>query len=203
MYTMRESFIFGLTLWIAIWPMSMVIMYRSFRWWYRHGLVTWLWVGLADLTYAIIAFTIWGMLVNYLQDNVMVFRITSACVLLLFGIYMLRKSIHMKVIPTVKEKNISLIKDFTSAYGLTIVNPMTILLFRWFSWQIVSSSTTFGAIIPLALLVFVGSVSIQLSIALISGRIKNKIINPSIIRNINIAASIIVILFAGKWLVGR
>ena len=43
---------------------------------------------------------------------------------------MLRKSIHMKAIPIVKEKKISLIKDFTSAYGLTIVNPMTILLFR-------------------------------------------------------------------------
>jgi hypothetical protein len=54
------------------------------------------------------------------------------------------------------------------------------------------------SIIPLALLVFMGSVSIQLSIALISGRIKNKIINPKIIRNINIAASIIVMIFAGK-----
>lgn len=200
---MWESFLFGITLWIAIGPMSMVIMYRSFRWWYRHGLVTWLWVGLADLTYAIIAFTIWGMLVNYLQDNVIIFRITSACVLLLFGIYMFSKSIHMKAMPTIKEKKISLIKDFTSAYGLTIVNPMTILLFRGFSWQIVSSSTTFVSIIPLALLVFIGSVSIQLSIALISGWIKTKIINQSTIRNINIVASIIVMMFALKWLMWR
>ena len=183
--------------------MSMVIMYRSLIWWYRHGLITWLWVGLADLTYAIIAFTIWGILVNYLQDNVIIFRITSACVLLLFGIYMLRKSIHMKAIPIVKEKKISLIKDFTSAYGLTIVNPMTILLFRWFSWQIVSRTTTFMIIIPLALSVFIGSVSIQLSIALISGWIKGKITNHNIIRNINIVASIIVMIFAGKWLLWR
>ena len=183
--------------------MSMVIMYRSFVWWYRHGLVTWLWVGLADLTYAIITFTIWGILVNYLQDNVIIFRITSACVLLLFGIYMLKKSISMTNIHIIKEKKTSLIKDFTSAYGLTIINPMTILLFRGFSWQIISSSTTFINIIPLALLVFIGSVSIQLSIALISGWIKGKITNRNIIRNINIIASIIVMMFACKWLLWR
>ena len=53
-------------------------------------------------------------------------------------------------------------------------------------------------IIPLALSVFIGSVSIQLSIALISGWIKGKITNHNIIRNINIVASIIVMIFAGK-----
>ena len=85
---------------------------------------------MADLTYAIIAFSIGRLLVNYLQNNADIFRIISSIVLLSFGIYMLVKSIHMTKIKTTKEDKKSLIKDFISAYGLTIVNPMTILMFR-------------------------------------------------------------------------
>ena len=85
---------------------------------------------MADLTYAIIAFSIGGFLVNYLQNNADIFRIISSIVLLSFGIYMLVKSTHMTKIKTTKEDKKSLIKDFISAYGLTIVNPMTILMFR-------------------------------------------------------------------------
>ena len=199
---MRESFIFWITLWITIWPMAMIIMYRSYTWWYLHGLVTGLWVGMADLTYAIIAFSIGGFLVNYLQNNADIFRIISSIVLLSFGIYMLVKSIHMTKIKTAKEDKKSLIKDFISAYGLTIVNPMTILMFRWFSWQIVSPSTTFISIIILSLSLFLGSLLIQSSIALISWWIKNKINNTNILRKINIVASCIVIIFALKWLIG-
>jgi hypothetical protein len=59
-------------------------------------------------------------------------------------------------------------------------------------------STTFVAIITLSLLLFLGSLSIQLSIALISGQIKNKIHNVNIVKYINIVASIGVIIFALK-----
>ncbi len=198
---MRESFLFGIILWISIWPMAMIIVYRSCTSWYLHGLATWLWVAIADLTYAIIAFSIGGILVNYLQNNAVIFRIISAIVLLWFGIYMLRKSIYMKETNNTKENKKSLIKDLISAYGLTIINPMTIVMFRWFSWQVISMSTTFVAIITLSLLLFLGSLSIQLSIALISGQIKNKIHNVNIVKYINIVASIGVIIFALKWLV--
>lgn len=197
---MRESFLFGITLGIAIWPMAMVIIYRSFTWWYLHGLVTWWWIAMADLTYAAIAFSIWNILVNNLQNNAVIFRIISSSILLIFGIYILRKSIYMKVLHTTKEKKKSLIHDFTTAYGLTIVNPMTIVFFRWFSWQIISRGTTFISIIMLSLAVFGGSILIQSSIALISGWIKNKINNLNILKAINIFASILVILFASKWL---
>ena len=179
----------------------MIIVYRSCTSWYLHGLATWLWVAIADLTYAIIAFSIGGILVNYLQNNAVIFRIISAIVLLWFGIYMLRKSIYLKERKSTKEEKKSLIKDLISAYGLTIINPMTIIMFRWFSWQIISMSTTFVAIITLSLLLFLGSLSIQLSIALISGQIKNKIHNVNIVKYINIVASIGVIIFALKWLV--
>lgn len=200
---MRESFVFGITLWIAIWPMAMIIIYRSFTSWYIHGIVTWLWVSLADLTYAIIAFSLGGILSSYLQDNAVLWRIISACVLLGFGIYMLRKSTYKPNVQIKKEKKASLIKDFTSAYALTIVNPMTILFFRGFSWQIVSSTTTFMSIVILSLWVFIGSLLIQSSIALISGWIKSRIINLEIVQKINIIASSIVIVFALKWLLGR
>lgn len=199
---MREAFLFGITLWLSIWPMAMIIIYRSCTRWYLHGLVTWLWVGMADLTYAIIAFTLGGLLITYLQDYESIFRIISSLVLLAFGIYMLRKSMQMKTLKAHKEEKTSLIKDFISAYGLTIINPMTIIMFRWFSWQIVSTSTSLGNIILLALSLSLGSLVVQSSIALVSWRIKDKINDVTILRKINIFASILVIIFAGKWLIG-
>jgi hypothetical protein len=36
----------------------------------------------------------------------------------------------MKEVKSTKEKKKSLIKDLISAYGLTIVNPITIIMFR-------------------------------------------------------------------------
>jgi hypothetical protein len=73
-------------------------------------------------------------------------------------------------------------------------------MFRWFSWQVISTSTTFVVIITLSLLLFLGSLIIQSSIAVISGWIKNKIHNVNIVKYINIVASIGVIVFALKWL---
>jgi hypothetical protein len=43
---------------------------------------------------------------------------------------MLRKSIYLKERKSTKEEKKSLIKDLISAYGLTIINPMTIIMFR-------------------------------------------------------------------------
>ena len=179
--------------------MAMIIIYRSFTWWYMHGLITWRWIAMADLTYAIVAFSIWNILVSYLQNNTVIFRIISSSILLLFGIYMLKKSIYIKNIHVKKEKKQSLIHDFTTAYGLTILNPMTILFFRWFSWQVINKSTTFMSIIMVSLALFGGSILIQSSIALISGWIKNKINNIHILKKINIVASYIIIIFGIKW----
>lgn len=206
---MRETFVFGVTLWATVGPMTMLIISRSCSWGYVRGLATGLGVGTADLTYAIIAFSIGGLLVRYLEPNMFIFRTISASVLLIFGIYMLRESMLMKNQTLTKEplhfkkKRQGLIKDFFSAYGLTMINPLTIIIFRWFSWQTISISTTFSSIIILSFLLFFGTLSVQLSVALLAGRIRNKINDTRILMKINVCASIAIILFAIKWFLWR
>ena len=80
---------------------------------------------------------------------------------------------------------------FLTVYLLTLVNPLTILIFLGFSGQL-EFSGGFAKILLLSFLIFAGSLLVQIVLAA-GGAIVGRVLrNPRLIRHLNIASGVLI-----------
>ena len=193
-----KAFVFGVTLAVAVGPIAILIINRGLVYGFRSGLMSGVGAALADLTYALIAFSVGSILVAYLNMNQVYFSWVASGALFLFGIWMLLGSLKTdRSIAGMDRANAQNgdLGYLTSTYLLTVVNPLTIVAFVGFSGQLVKPNFGIIEVLGLSVAIFLGSVIIQALLATFGASLGRYIKHPRTIQVLNIASSLSIIGF--------
>lgn len=193
-----KAFVFGVTLAVAVGPIAILIINRGLTLGLKSGLSSGLGAALADFTYGLVAFTVGSVIVGYLNLNARLFELLTSFILLVFGLWMLRGSLKATKDPQLEQsggKKRNGVGFLLSTYLLTVVNPLTIVVFVGFSGQLISPVSGAGHIVILALAVFAGSVLVQFAFALFGATLGRFLKNRRLVRLLNMGSSICIILF--------
>ena len=157
-----KTFIFGVTLAVAVGPIAILIINRGLTLGLKSGLMSGLGAGLADFTYGLVTFTIGSVVIGYLQLNARFFELFTSAILVVFGLWMLRSSMKAPKERQLERRGGKKRNGFgylLSTYLLTMVNPLTLVVFVGFSGQLISPVSSAAHVVILALAIFAGSVS--------------------------------------------
>jgi threonine/homoserine/homoserine lactone efflux protein len=193
-----KAFVFGITLAVAIGPIAILIINRGLVYGFRSGLMSGVGAALADFTYALVAFTAGSVLVGYLHVNHVYFSWVASAALMLFGVWMLAMSLRKpadKVNAILGKPHRGDFGYLTSTYLLTIVNPLTIVVFVGFSGQLITPVFTMWQVVSLSLAIFLGSLLIQAVLASVGATMGRYVKSPAVIRMLNLASSLCIIGF--------
>jgi threonine/homoserine/homoserine lactone efflux protein len=183
-----QTFVFGMTLALSIGPIAILILNQSMNCGLRNGVLCGLGAAMADFTYAIVAFTAGHFLSTYLEVRKESIPLVSASVLVIFSLWMIYSTFKNRSSDNNRRYTLTCKWPFLTTYGLTIANPLTIIVFTGFSGLIISEST--GNIFLHAIVIFIASLIIQTLIALAGNKLAHLITKPSTLLYFNLASSL-------------
>ena len=188
-----KSFIFGLTLAISIGPIAILIINYGINFGKHISILSGLGAALADFTYSLLGFTFGYSLISILQDNQKILKTVSSVVLISFGVYMIISSLKNVGKKVETKTYVKPINALWTTYILTIINPLTILLFVAFASNMQTSFLS--DIFVNSISVFIGSLTIQTVLAIFGAYLGKFIINFKTILILNITSGIGIIIF--------
>src|SRR4029077_19214160 len=89
-----KSFVFGVTLALAIGPIALLIINYGISAGLRPAAAAGLGAALADLTYALVSFTIGSLVLARLVEHRQVLRLVSSVVLVALGLYLIASTVR-------------------------------------------------------------------------------------------------------------
>jgi threonine/homoserine/homoserine lactone efflux protein len=158
-----KAFVFGALLALAVGPIALLIMQRGLSYGLSSSVPSAIGVALADLSYALVAFSAGSLLLPYFHAHGVLWRMGSALVLIAVGAYLFGCAV--RVAGNTQEKPPSharsMVGDAASIYFLTLANPLTLLVFMALMAQLRIERTLWSVSLHAAL-VFLGSLLVQL-----------------------------------------
>jgi threonine/homoserine/homoserine lactone efflux protein len=158
---LAKSFLFGVTMAAAVGPIALLIVSYGVRDGFKPAAGAGLGAALADLAYAGIAFTLGSLLLSTLERYEAVLKLASAATLVLFGVWLAGRAWRASPTAAPPARLTRVATPLVTTFALTIVNPLTIVLFAAFSAQLpaLESARAIGAA---AFALFLGSLAVQL-----------------------------------------
>jgi threonine/homoserine/homoserine lactone efflux protein len=160
----------GLFLQLAIGPVFFFVTNVTLQKTLLDGFAAVVAVTIVDYLYIILAIVGVGKLFENVKAK-KIFEITGSLILIVFGIIIIKSIVYSGISNTVTSTSNSIIASFTSAFFLTISNPLTILFFTGvFTAKTVEYNYTkqnlnwFGFSVGLATVIFLGSSVIVFSL---------------------------------------
>jgi arginine exporter protein ArgO len=194
-----KSLLFGFTIAIAIGPIALLIVNYGVTRGFASAARSALGAGLADFTYAIVAFVAGDLFVARLETDRPLFEIVAALTLVAFGGYMLFAAMRagMAVSAAASSPDRS---ELATTYVLTLLNPLTLIVFAGFSGQLPLAGSTTRSLV-LALAVFLGSVVVQLALAATGAELGRWLRSPATLRALNGISGLGIVVFGlvGLW----
>mgnify|MGYP003291064125 CR=1 FL=1 len=125
-----KCFFIGIAASIPMGPLGVVCIQRTINRGRQHGFVTGLGAASSDLVYAsLIGFSM-SFVLDFIEANSTIISLISFAIIILFGILTFLKSPkQFTESKTTSSSNNSLLKDYASALGLCISNPMISVFF--------------------------------------------------------------------------
>lgn len=156
-----KAFVFGAVVAGAIGPIALLIFSTGARQGFGAGFFAALGAALADLCYALAAFSIGALLLPFLAGHETAIRIGCALLLVGLGAWMLWSVMRGGAGPMLPREASG---QLLAVFALTAVNPMTLVIFSGIVPQlpVAGSFATAGW---LALALFLGSLSVQALLA--------------------------------------
>ncbi len=194
-----KSLLFGLTIALAIGPIAVLIVNYGVTRGFAAAARSATGAGLADFTYAIVAFVAGDLLVARLQAHRTAFEIVAASILLLVGIYMLASALRahgpVGAAPATGTGN-----ELLTTYGLTLFNPLTLIAFAGFAGQLPLAGSSARALF-LAAAVFTGSIVVQLALATAGAQLGRRLHSAAALKWLNVASGLGILAFGliGLW----
>ncbi len=156
-----KALVFGAVVAGSIGPIALLILGTGARRGFAPACFAGLGAALADLIYALLAFTIGALVLPFLAEQATAIRVGCALLLTGLGISMLLSGARgAAATPAPRHVASSMLPTFL----LTLVNPMTLVLFAGFVPQLPVAGS-FAAAISLALALFAGSFLVQAGFA--------------------------------------
>lgn len=158
-----KAFGFGATIAISVGPIALLIINNGIKYGYPTAIRSALGAATADGIFACIAFTFGIIILSLLSEYQSIIKAASSYVLIGFGLYMLRGLLPQSRCDSLLD-DIPVVGGFKATFLLTIINPLTIIAFTAFIGQI---SEVRGYVFSLlaALILFLGSLIVQLGFA--------------------------------------
>lgn len=188
-----QSFIFGITIAISIGPIAILILNQSINCGLKNGALCGLGAALADFTYAIIAITLGSALLPYIDNQMDVVHIFSSIILIIFSLWMIFSTIKKHSNKNNKDYVLVCRKPLAITYGLTIANPLTIIVFIGFAGLLNSDNES--KLFIHAIVILIASLIIQMMIALIGSSLAHLISKPTTLLYFNLASAFGIMIF--------
>ena len=182
-----QTFIFGTTIALSIGPIAILILNQSINCGLRNGALCGLGAAMADFTYAIVAFTAGNVLFSLLENNKESIPLISSAVLVSFGLWMIYSTLKKPSSDSTKKYTLTCEWPFATTYGLTIINPLTIIVFAGFVGLLELDGA--GNIFLHALVILIASLLVQTLIAFAGSKLAHFISKPSTLLYFNLASS--------------
>jgi threonine/homoserine/homoserine lactone efflux protein len=182
-----QTFIFGITLAISIGPIAILILNQGINCGLRNGVLCGLGAATADLTYAIVAFTTGGLLISLIENQKEIIPIVSSAVLVIFSIWMIYTTFKKKSSEKKGKYSLTCKYPFVITYGLTITNPLTIVVFAGFAGLLTSDGE--ANIFLHALIIFIASLLVQMLIAFAGSKLAAFFSRPKTLLYFNLASA--------------
>ena len=183
-----QTFIFGLTLGLSIGPIAILILNQSINCGFKNGALCGLGAATADLTYAIITFTFGSVLLSLLNNHMDIIPVVSALILIIFGLWMIYTTFRKKEHKEAGKYSLTCKFPLITTYGLTIANPLTIIVFSGFA-GILTAQENSNVLIH-ALVIFLASLSIQMLIALAGSKLSGFFSKPVTLLYFNVVSAL-------------
>lgn len=187
-----KTLAFGVVVAASIGPIAMLIIGTAAGRGLRLGCFAALGAALADFAYALLAFSAGALILPQLVAQTRAIRIGSALVLIVLAIAMIRRDLAAGVAKAAVSRPAA--GALLPTFLLTLVNPMTILIFAGFVPQLpLAGSLATAAMLAFGL--FLGSLVIQLALAISGWLLGAALPGRGWRRSINLAAAIGVLAF--------
>jgi threonine/homoserine/homoserine lactone efflux protein len=195
-----HALVFGFSLAIAIGPIALLIVHNGVNHGLRVAVLAALGAATADLVYAWLAFAVGSEVINALTAYEDFIRTSSALLLMAIGAWLVWMTLRLRTAGSSAPPAYRAAPGFWVTLGLTLSNPLTLVIFFGFAGQLSpggdSSSATYYA-----LCVFVGSLVVQLALALLGASIGKWLANTRVIGVLNFASGIAIIAFGVRGLI--
>lgn len=189
---------FGASIGLAVGPIALLIVNVGLTQGLRRASACALGAAAADFSYALLALALGAQLESWLLDQRTAFELSSGALLLVLGIRLAmsaRRCVARSKAPADASHSIGI----GATYLLTLANPLTILLFVSFSGQLPLAGAP-AATLGYALLIFLGSLPVQLVYAMLGSTLHSSL-SPTGVRRANLAAALAIAAFGvyGMW----
>jgi threonine/homoserine/homoserine lactone efflux protein len=158
---LAKSFLFGVTMAAAVGPIALLIASYGIRDGLRPAAAAGFGAALADFAYAGVAFALGSLLLSALARHETIVKLASALTLVLFGAWLAGRAWRASPAAAPAAHPGRVAAPLITTFALTIVNPLTIVLFAAFSAQL-PAATSVSAIAAAAFALFLGSLTVQL-----------------------------------------
>lgn len=183
-----KSFTMGVLLASAVGPIALLIIHYGLTHGITSGVKSAFGAALADFTFAVIAFSSGALLMNTLAGYERHIKFGASVVLVLFGLWLIREQLKTKELSDTQVQ-LSAHRILLKTYLLTIINPLTILVFMGYFAQMPKQEAMLINFLQ-AFALFCGSLFIQLVFAAGGAGLGKVIKEPKVIARLNIASGI-------------
>ena len=197
-----RSFAFGVTLAAAVGPIALLILGYGIRGGLRPAVGAGFGAALADLTYALAAFSIGSLILTRLAEHEGAFRRGSAITLLAVGVWVFARAARGAAFESASAARGDMSRPFGTTYLLTLVNPLTIVVFTTFAAQLPLTASRTAAVLC-AFSLFLGSLMMQLVFAAGGATLSRVVSRPGWIRALNMLSGAAIAVFGVTALMKR
>jgi threonine/homoserine/homoserine lactone efflux protein len=206
MSLLLAGLLIGFSVAMPIGPIAILCIQRTLLRGQLSGILTGLGVSCADAVYGSVSAFGLSFVYNFIERQQLLIRVLGALLLLFIGIKTLLTkeftSPTLNVPVKANDYKMSLFKSFSSAFFITLTNPLTLFLFTgilsWLNIDI-DQETAFNSI-SLVFGIFLGSLAWFLILSSIISIFKNKF-SFSYLKWLNIISGLAIIIFSGLILI--
>lgn len=195
---MIAGFLFGLTVAAAIGPIALLILNTGLRFGLSAGVRSAFGAAVADLLYAVGAAFAGAAAVQAIAGQESTLRLVASLVLIALGVYLLWGAIRPSAST---ERTPQGERPFLTTLALTIVNPLTLIVFASFVMQ--SEARAAADAIGVVIGIFLGSLVVQLALAFGGAGLGKVFSNPRALQLLNVASGAGIALFGVVGLLNR
>ncbi len=123
-----KGLIIGVIVSAPIGPIGLLCIQRTLNGGRKRGIATALGASTSDLLYACIAVFSMSIVVNFIETHQLILQIIGTIVVFFFGLYTFMDDPRKKLTKLKQENSYD---DFITSFGLTITNPIVIVLFMF------------------------------------------------------------------------
>jgi threonine/homoserine/homoserine lactone efflux protein len=128
LHSFLEGFIIGIVVSVPLGPLGILCIKRTLNKTWKSGFISGLGVATSDTLYAIIAGFSLTIIINFIHQYEIWFKVLGACIVILLGLYIFLSN-PAKDIQRFRKKGNSYLQDYFTAVLLTFSNPLAVFVF--------------------------------------------------------------------------